>query len=362
MCASGRSCTTRSRTGARRWRGRSRWRRAPPRASASGPVRRSSSSVTRPTSAPSGWPPRSSASSTRGCGVRELAFGKVNLCLFLGPLREDGRHELVTLIESVSLADELEVSVLDGGSDQVICDGRRGREHRHRRSQKAPGSRLGCAARPSRDPQAGPDRRRDGGRLGRRGGDLARRRAPRPPSRRPDRARRPAGFGRAQSAGAGPVARDQRRRGRRATRAARSPRARDRPLVASSVDGRRVRGGRPARAPSLAGRPRRLGCASSSPRSVPARCSAPGLTINDLEPAAVSLCPDVALNLEQLRRAGADHALVCGSGPTVAGLCWGGDAPERAAEIARSCGNGFRPPQTYCPCHLRLPAQWAIER
>ena len=31
-----------------------------------------------------------------------LAPGKVNLCLFLGPLREDGRHELVTLIESVS--------------------------------------------------------------------------------------------------------------------------------------------------------------------------------------------------------------------------------------------------------------------
>ena len=43
-----------------------------------------------------------------------LAPGKVNLCLFLGPLREDGRHELVTLIESVSLADELELTAVEG--------------------------------------------------------------------------------------------------------------------------------------------------------------------------------------------------------------------------------------------------------
>ena len=55
--------------------------------------------------------------------MRELAYGKVNLCLFLGPVRDDGRHELVTLIESVSLADELEVAVCSGGDDEVICEG-----------------------------------------------------------------------------------------------------------------------------------------------------------------------------------------------------------------------------------------------
>ena len=51
--------------------------------------------------------------------------GKINLCLFLGPPRADGRHELVTLLESVSLADELELSVLKGdhGPDRVICEG-----------------------------------------------------------------------------------------------------------------------------------------------------------------------------------------------------------------------------------------------
>ena len=29
--------------------------------------------------------------------MREQAPGKVNLCLFLGPARADGRHELVTV-------------------------------------------------------------------------------------------------------------------------------------------------------------------------------------------------------------------------------------------------------------------------
>src|ERR1700680_4715174 len=51
-----------------------------------------------------------------------LAPGKVNLCLFLGPLREDGRHELVTLLESVSLADELTLES-DAEHDCVVCPG-----------------------------------------------------------------------------------------------------------------------------------------------------------------------------------------------------------------------------------------------
>ena len=33
-----------------------------------------------------------------GVRLRALAPGKVNLCLFLGPTRDDGRHELVTLL------------------------------------------------------------------------------------------------------------------------------------------------------------------------------------------------------------------------------------------------------------------------
>src|SRR5947209_5356449 len=51
------------------------------------------------------------------------APGKVNLCLFLGGRREDGRHELVTLFQSVSLADELSLTIRDAQAreDEVVC-------------------------------------------------------------------------------------------------------------------------------------------------------------------------------------------------------------------------------------------------
>jgi 4-diphosphocytidyl-2-C-methyl-D-erythritol kinase len=39
--------------------------------------------------------------------LRVLAPAKINLGLFVGPVREDGRHELVTVMQSISLADEL---------------------------------------------------------------------------------------------------------------------------------------------------------------------------------------------------------------------------------------------------------------
>ena len=58
--------------------------------------------------------------------MRELAPGKVNLALFLGPVRGDDRHELVTAIESVSLADELDVAFLSDGPDQVVCEAVKG--------------------------------------------------------------------------------------------------------------------------------------------------------------------------------------------------------------------------------------------
>jgi 4-diphosphocytidyl-2-C-methyl-D-erythritol kinase len=44
------------------------------------------------------------------------------------------------------------------------------------------------------------------------------------------------------------------------------------------------------------------------------------LLVNDLQPAAVSLCPPVAAALMQARTAGAEQAFVSGSGPTVVGL------------------------------------------
>jgi 4-diphosphocytidyl-2-C-methyl-D-erythritol kinase len=55
--------------------------------------------------------------------TRELAYAKINLCLFLGPTRSDGRHELVTVFDSVGLCDELVVKASDTGADRVVCDG-----------------------------------------------------------------------------------------------------------------------------------------------------------------------------------------------------------------------------------------------
>ena len=51
------------------------------------------------------------------------APGKVNLSLFVGSRRSDGRHELITLIESVSLADEVELITRAALDDEVVCPG-----------------------------------------------------------------------------------------------------------------------------------------------------------------------------------------------------------------------------------------------
>lgn len=58
------------------------------------------------------------------------------------------------------------------------------------------------------------------------------------------------------------------------------------------------------------------------------------LVVNDLEPAAAALCAAVGENLGRMRSAGADIALVSGSGPTVLGLCGSvQDAEHVAAEL-----------------------------
>jgi 4-diphosphocytidyl-2-C-methyl-D-erythritol kinase len=56
------------------------------------------------------------------------ARAKVNLCLFLGPLRPDGRHEVVTLMDSLRLCDDVRLVVgVDGlAADEVVCAGVQG--------------------------------------------------------------------------------------------------------------------------------------------------------------------------------------------------------------------------------------------
>lgn len=55
--------------------------------------------------------------------LRALAPAKINLGLFLGPTRTDGRHELATVMQSISLADELTLSAADPAArgDVVVC-------------------------------------------------------------------------------------------------------------------------------------------------------------------------------------------------------------------------------------------------
>lgn len=50
------------------------------------------------------------------------APAKINVCLFVGPTRDDGRHELVSVMQSVSLADRLRLEPSDRG-DVVDCPG-----------------------------------------------------------------------------------------------------------------------------------------------------------------------------------------------------------------------------------------------
>jgi 4-diphosphocytidyl-2-C-methyl-D-erythritol kinase len=57
--------------------------------------------------------------------LRALAPAKINLGLFLGPLRTDGRHELASVMQSISLADELTLDLAPPGAarDEVLCEG-----------------------------------------------------------------------------------------------------------------------------------------------------------------------------------------------------------------------------------------------
>jgi 4-diphosphocytidyl-2-C-methyl-D-erythritol kinase len=56
--------------------------------------------------------------------LRAFAPAKINLGLFLGPKRPDGRHELVSVMQSISLADQLTLEAApDAAGDEIVCAG-----------------------------------------------------------------------------------------------------------------------------------------------------------------------------------------------------------------------------------------------
>ncbi len=262
------------------------------------------------------------------------APGKLNLCLFLGPVRSDGRHELVTVLESVSLADELELTTLDAGLDRVECPGVEGENLAatalaglRARGWEAPpvqlridkrvpvaagmgGGSADAAAALRLAVELAPGRPEEVAELAAElGADVPSQLAP----------------GLTLATGAGdeiePLAPLAPHAFVIVPLAAR--------LATAHVYAEADRLGLPRDGEELGRRYQQLLDALE-----PEGQLAPELLVNDLEPAAVSLCPPIGGTLEAVRAGGAQRAIVCGSGPTVAGVFWGADALERAAELA----------------------------
>lgn len=270
--------------------------------------------------------------------LRELAPAKVNLCLFLGGTRpEDGRHELVTLFESISLADELELATApEATCDEVVCPGVEGpnlvsdalsalREARW----AAPPVRVEIT---KRIPVA----------AGLGGGSadaaaalrLAHAVEPLAPGLAERIARAlgadvPSQLTPGVSIGTGAGAQIE-------PRPPMAPHAFvlvPQPFELSTADVYREadRLGLPREPLDLAERLDAVKAAASPGARLPN-----ALAMNDLGRAALSLAPQIADVLGALRDAGAEQILICGSGPTSAGLFWGEDAEQRAAAAVAS--------------------------
>ena len=263
--------------------------------------------------------------------LRALAPAKVNLSLFLGGIREDGRHRLVTVFESLSLADTLEMEALEPGQrDEVICPGVDGENLAARalaglraRGWAGPPVRLTIDKRiPVAAGMAGGSADAAGALR------LAVAIAP-APRQAVERVARELGAdvpsqllpGVAIGSGAGEIVERFEPLGEHAFVVLPSEFALSTPDVFREAD-------RLARSRSdaeLADAYRDLKASLTPGGRFPAE-----LLLNELQPAAISLCPACADTLAGVRAAGADHAIVSGSGPTVVGIWWGPDAAERA--------------------------------
>ena len=107
------------------------------------------------------------------------AFAKVNLALVVGPLRADGKHEVVTVLQHVDLHDDVELEradrlTVDGFPEDTLVRG--ALEALARRRSRATLARADREADPRRGRARGRER-------GRRRGAVARERAPAAPAR-----------------------------------------------------------------------------------------------------------------------------------------------------------------------------------
>jgi 4-diphosphocytidyl-2-C-methyl-D-erythritol kinase len=294
--------------------------------------------------------------------LRALAPAKINLGLWLGPLRSsDGRHEIVTVMQSISLADELTLERRPdaAASDEVVCPGVPG----------APQENLAAAAlRCFRDAtgwNAGPMRlsivKRIPVAAGLGGGSADAAATLRLLRRASGLGDEPLLYELAQSLGADVPAQVAPGRWLATGAGERLERLPDPgpplellvlPLAdalataAVYAEADRQRIGRTQS--DLARRVREVREAFANGAPAPA---ASGLLANDLQPAARALCPHLGDALELVRAAGAPRALVSGSGPTVVALFASPADSARAAAAmadrkpaamrARSVGTAF---------------------
>lgn len=254
------------------------------------------------------------------------APAKLNLCLYLGPRRADGLHELCSLFEPLALADLIEVT--ESGRDEVLCPGVEGENLaaralaalRERGWERPPlrveiGKRIPVAAGlGGGSADAAAVLRLAAGEVG-------------------DLEEIAAGIGADVPSQLTPALALVRGAGERVERLPDpAPHA-----VVLLPDGgglgtaevfaeadRLGLGRSAAELEALGARLRAAAGAGALPLAYPE------LLVNDLEPAARSLRPRIGDSLDALRGAGASHALLTGSGPTAFGL-FGSLAAARAA-------------------------------
>jgi len=289
--------------------------------------------------------------------LRTLAPGKVNLCLALGEARSDGRHELVTVVQAISLADQLRLES-GVGADEVICPPVDG-ENLAARALAAYREATGWSGPPVRltvEKQVPVAAGMGGGssdaaatlRLaavasGSSAPSSAAAPSATPPFAAPDLLALAAELGSDVPAlvqpgvvlatGAGEQLRPLPPPTPFAILVLPSPHR----LATADVYREADRLGLPRSATELAERRAAIEAAFRLGADIPT-----DLLVNDLEPAARSLCPSIDAALADVRAAGATAALVSGSGPTVFGLFDDPGAAEAAVGELQSRHPGAR--------------------
>jgi 4-diphosphocytidyl-2-C-methyl-D-erythritol kinase len=256
------------------------------------------------------------------------APAKLNLCLYLGPRREDGLHRLCSLFEPLALADLLEVTEAD--RDEVVCAGIEGENLAaaalsalRRRGWRRPPLRVEIEKRVpvaaglgGGSADAAAVLRLAAGEVGDLQGLAAELGADVPSQLHPSLAL-VGGAGEQVEPLPDPVPHA----------ALLLPDGGGLGTAAVFAEADRLGCGRPTEElEGLAVRLRGAAGAGASPLSYPE------LLVNDLEPAARSLRPGIGASLDRLRAAGAAVTLLSGSGPTAVGLFTDLAAARAAAE------------------------------